>query len=240
MPDVPDWSQYGQSDKRSSIININELAVRLGAPFLFDARGEAIHIDSFDYGLRGYTESCGTCDEGWVLDAPKALHGPFSARISEYAVGETENYLERWYEGLYTERVGFTACFQAGNHIDNVWLEIVKGVVTDNWVFQFQIDPDNHAMSYKDSNGDWESLEIPTNRLHMQYAWNYAKLAVDLETHEYLYVRLNDTEYSLGGIGGYLDATNVSKHVRTQFTFEHDQRQVTHSYCDLWMVTIGE
>ena len=182
------------------VLDLGELAARLGSIITFDRRGNVIWFDDFEQGInkwkKNFTGFAGTI----TSTQERARTGGFSAKITPYPDSDSRTRMEHYMPLPIIGRLGFEFSF--------TWVYDVGEIVLNASLYGH----DYHHSSqirylgggyrrwyYLDENSNWQ--EIGRVILHAEdYLFNTIKLVVDYKTLKYVRLIVNETEFNLSGI----------------------------------------
>jgi hypothetical protein len=201
--DLPDNYPWLAGSSRSTVVDVGELAVRLGSPVTYDRRGEVLFADQFGHGLGSYTAEVDGTGASIKLIASEGDCGGYAAQLTGGSVDGDFVSLVRTLPATARVRYGFEVSF---------WLPSVVSLV--DFMFQYYdgaLLRDGHlrytwspaGWSYRDAAGAYQSISIPALYVSTDPLFHWLKLVVDLSKDEYLRILVDEEEYDMSGVGLY-------------------------------------
>lgn len=197
---TPDWGLTAGATRTYQLTDLAELAVRLGAPVIFDRRGDVIFWDSFENGLGSW--NIVLVGAGGAVDLSLATRrtGWFSVRLHTDAVADDQVRLQRSVPIISLSRLGLEASFflDADTQLFVCSFYVYDGV--DVLTGQVRYNLPLERLSYLNAAGALVTLEDGLVVNIGTVAWNTVKLVVDGSAEEYVRVLFNNRSYDLAGV----------------------------------------
>lgn len=206
---APDWSKYRRAATTFSLEDLAEHAVRLGALSRYDRRGDVVFQDDFSKGLaRWQTTATGT-GAAVALDPTRYRSGLYSVKITSRS---DTPYYSSLHAGTYIpviSKVGVEFSFMTDSDFDELWLRLYLYYATELREFDVRYDKTNENLDVRDRSYDWQNVASDLVLRRKLSVWHTMKMVVDLNTHYYTRLLLDDNEHdisayrALQGANGY-------------------------------------
>jgi hypothetical protein len=201
--DMPDDYQWLPGSNRSSLADLGELAVRLGALTSYDRRGEVIWQDDMSNGLSPwYVDTVGTASVVTTTDQHTDA-GPYAILLTSGTTAGDRAGIRRGLAPFNMQRLGMEVSVQFDT-------------LPSSWTFVIQrYTPTGYFEGMVMYNGDTYEVSIlvpalgfvvlctlpPSVSILAHY--DYFKLVIDQSTGKYVRLLVNQTEYDISSYSLY-------------------------------------
>jgi len=196
---APDWSVYRIDSLSYTVMDLAELAARLGSINTFDRRGDVLFMDAFHHGLnRWWTDLNGT-GAAATPDPTHARSGGYSLKLT---TGKTSTYItdashDEPYPALSTFGIEISATNNDSISEFGLWLFIFTGTIRLTGALFYL--PQAQTLAYLDSAAVYQTLDT-VDLPDSAELFNTFKLVIDAENQVYVRAILNSTQYDLTDI----------------------------------------
>jgi len=183
-----------------SVVDLGELAARLGSINTFDRRGDTVWMDDFESGLNKWgTVLSGTGAAG-VASNDAARNGEYSCKLTTGSTLGVYASIEKYVQAVTASKYGCEFSFTKSNSHTYISLsfDYNDGALWD--LFHLRYDVANAVVQYLDENGAWQNLSPGVKLQGSIVLFNTLKLVVDPVEHEYVRAILNNVEFDMSGI----------------------------------------
>lgn len=193
-----------------------ELAVRLGAPHLYDQRGRTVFVDSFEHGLQRW--DCAATGAGSVVASPTAcVTGGYSCKLTAGEDAADHYAVIEGGVGAYpASNLGFACRFSHEHHFETLDLKLF---IYDGVKFHtcgIRVNDTLDKLQYYNSGGGWTSFAdyvVPTPDTH-EFHW--IKFVIDPTEYEYVRAFLDNVEEDISGNAYETDDSNLTAEIIPQ------------------------
>lgn len=205
---APDDSNVVRTGPPYILEDMAELAVRLGSVHAYDRRGFIMYMETFQKGLCGWTTNPQGTGSSVNLVAGASVSPPYSVRLTGGSDGNQSALISRAYPFPLLSIHGLEVAFSLSAQVDRFQVEL--NVTTEGSQYRAVIEYDhtNTQLEYVDSAGAWQVLDADLELFVGDDTFQALKLVVDMENGKYVRLLLNQTVYSLSGIG-LLEAVSI-------------------------------
>lgn len=208
--DMPDDYPWLPGSARYPMVDMGELAARLGSPVTWDRRGEVLFIER---GLSGWNawQKIETGSGGLLQpDTAYAYSSPYSLLIQPGLEAGAQLGVYRDFKPQRYGKLGLEWCFYPGVIAHYIVFTIEYSQAGLKHDAKIVFDTTAKTMSYWSSAGALVVLDtVDLSTIYNGDAF-YLKLVLDVESNMYERVLFNDRFYSLSGIAvrNYTTSTN--------------------------------
>lgn len=196
----PDYGMYTLAKTIYRLSDMGELAVRLESIVSFDRRGDVVWTESFEYGITNWfiTKSDG---ETITRTTDEALSGSYSVELQCQANPTTSVGIVRRAPLPVNSRMGVEVAFLPDANARDFRVDMVLYDGTNLYLGYTYIEMSSGIIYYRNSSGNWAQLATGVTLRQDGYCWHHYKLVVDLEEAEYVRLIMDNTTYSMAGLG---------------------------------------
>ncbi len=220
----PDWGEGGIVSTIFKVMDLGELAVRLGSPDSFHRGGNVIFLEGFEDGLSRWSAASSGTGAGVTLAVNATRNGAYSAKLTPgNAVGDY---------ALIKHNQAYFPLGKLGVEFSFVWPGNIRYLYLTFWVYTgttryeavLRYDLPAGTIAYKNSGGTYTDLVAGIDLEASSNLFHTLKLISDFTTGEFVRCILDAVTYSMTGLSLYstADATAPYCYIEIQVT-----RQVT-------------
>jgi hypothetical protein len=200
MPDLPDDYPFLPGSVRFPLVDLGELAARLGSPNVYDRRGESIFQDVFEKGLGPWkTSAVGTGGEVTIVGDNTDL-GAYALRLTGGSTGGGNTYVEHTFSLLSLGKVGGEFSFLVSSIFDNLLLTIDRYDGSVRTFGRVRLTYVGGVLAYLDTNGVYQNIASPGIAVTTSNIYHNIKLVIDVDDNEYMRLLFDSVEYDLSDI----------------------------------------
>lgn len=211
----PDFSTTAPKTTVYSLVDLGELAARLGSIVTHDRRGDVVLLDDFESGLEGWEIITNGANSAVALTSTRYRSGGFSIKLVTGAVNGNYASIRRHVPYPVTGRFGYELSWASGStpfyHGFNI------GFYTGTTLYRGIIEyvPSTGGIRYTSGGG---TTYFGTPGLVLSTSlFNVLKVVIDMEGRNYVRCILNETEYSLADIALQSSASGASPHMYVDY-----------------------
>ena len=195
-----------------AVLDMAELAARLGSINVFDRRGNVLFLEDFNGSLaKCFHGTTGTGASVSISNA-KARFGNFSCRLVTGDATDNEAYVGAYLSFPVFSKLGFEFSWCPQSWLRDIELDMYVYDGAKYWRPTVRWHEDNDSWQYRDDSNVFVTLTPPVLYAREAYTFNFAKLVVDLDAKEYVRLIANNQSWDLTGKGIYSDAnTNAPR-----------------------------
>lgn len=207
---IEPWSDQYRTDTIYSVIDLGELAVRLGSIVSFDRRGNVFWMDDFEADNLKWHINKGGANAAVAIDDtfPRNGNGDCKLTAGEGAGGYA--MISKYLSLSRLGKMGFEVSFTVDADTD--WVMIYIYYYSGSMLYQARIKYDmaNTKLQYYNSAGGYTDLVTGVKVVTADECYNTLKLVVDLNNFKYVRLIFNETETDMSALsfGGAASANN--------------------------------
>jgi len=211
---APDYSNVKSEQAIYTLLDLGELAARLGSIDRYDRSGNLVWADDFEAPTLNWLPDVAGTGSSVTLSTAYRLMGWQSCLLtcgSDDGMGAT---IARYLSVPNVSPYSFEVALYPDAHITVIvmWMYHVINGVMHRWGIRYDATTDQ--LSYYNSAGGITVFASSVTMLPLMGIFQLCKLTVDLRTGEYKQFRLNNTVYSLAGVPGFSIADPISDYLR--------------------------
>lgn len=236
----PDYGLAAALQNIYSVVDLGELAARLGSPLIVDRRGHMLLLDSFAEGLGRWGQNGSLAGDVVSLDVGHGSADAYAALLTTDA-GAT-NDLNMFREVGYTPggRVGFqfqwTPIFRLLYIYGMFRFTGPGGTVNAGWKFA----PSSGTLQIVDSSGVVATLGVGLGSVGSIAGYNSAKLIVDVTARRFVQLVWQGVAYNLSAYALDLDGVGVLSNLGMLVEVQGDSPFTSQTYVDDCVLTVDE
>jgi len=202
----PDYGVGAPSTTIYPVLDIGELAARLGSPVTFDRRGNVIMLEDFEDTLMKWNSNQTMNGTRRFQTAEAARSGAFSVKMVTPNAADADTYLFRDLPLPIQSKIGLEFSYAMYLQIKYIIIHISFYEKTRLYRFALRYDRYNTTMAYLNSGGTYTDLVGTPSHMMLYHNWNTIKLVVDYENKKYVRALLNENSWDLKDIEPYKPA----------------------------------
>ena len=216
---APDWSKYRTTSTTYPVLDLAELAARLGTPATFDRRGDVVWMDDFSHGINKWYVTSNGVGGTAIPDHLYADVGPYSAKLTTPGTATNYTRITHYCHLPLAPTIGLEARIGLWQELHYFQWEIWAYDGSDATYYQIQIDLEvqPNLLQYLNSGGTWTTFRTDFEATGALNSFNYSKLVVDWQAKTYTRFILNDHISDLTGIAGRHYSTTSRRHTIIRF-----------------------
>lgn len=197
---APDYSNVKSEQAIYTLMDLGELAARLGSIDVFDRSGNLVWMDDFEAATLNWETIIAGTGAAVALSTAQRLRGAQSCLLTCPSDAGLNVMIDRWLAMLHQSTTSFEIAFAPDANITTFDIHLTvfnSGIRYSN---QIRWDGVAKTISYFNAASAWTVFAIGVDLMTLYTGFNCAKLTVDLATGNYKRFRLNQTIYDLSGI----------------------------------------
>lgn len=240
IKDMPDNYAWLPGSGRYPMVDLGELAARLGSPYAFDRRGTVVWLDNFTNGLGPWRVSGSGTGNAVTLVTTDTYRGPAAAELKAGSDGSTLSQIGRNISPMVAGRMGALAGISMSTACQHFRIAIHRYHDTTRTEGILFIRDTEQDLAIRDENNNTVSIAAIGEPVFVSKHYHEVKLVVDFVTNDYVRIIFNDTEYDISEYPLYETTTTEVPfyYVTLRLTGnagDNDLAQVSHM-----VVTVGE
>ena len=224
-----------------AVLDMAELAARLGSPHVYDRRGNILFMTNFDGSLSKVMTSAGY-GGSVTISNEKAHYSHFSAKlVTPATTGQQASiYKLLAYPVLSKMGVEFSWLTTADPQYLNLLFKLLDGA--RYWDAKIRLNAAADKWEYQDEAGAWAEAgaEAVQGYSSAYGKFNHIKLIVDWVNKEYVELLVNDESFDLSGKGIWNDASVTSPRLYIDIEITTPSNAARTCYLGHFIVTINE
>ena len=198
----PDYGIGAPSQTIYSILDVGELAARLGSPVTADRAGNVMWFDDFEGTIKRWAHYSYNNEGAFQHTTEAARSGAASAKLLSPTTIDKDTWIFCDRPLPIESKIGLELSYAMHLQIKYLFITLSFWSLDGNWRYQLRYDRYNKTMAYLKSGGGYKDLPgAPTHEL-LYHAWNTIKLVADWENKKYVRALLNSFSWDLKGING--------------------------------------
>lgn len=196
----PDFGLYAVKKTVHGLADNAELAARLGSIVTFDRRGDVLWLDGFESPVVKWIVTTDGAGGGAEVSPDAARNGGFSCKLTTDILTDDWVSLSHYLPYPVVSKIGIEVSFTMTTNL--------KSLLVAEWLYDgsdfhsaqvmyFSID---NKLQYLDNRGFFQDLVTDLDLYTAQTTFHTIKLVIDLETHKYVRVIFNETEYDMSAL----------------------------------------
>jgi hypothetical protein len=198
--DTPDYGISSTPQSKALVIDMSEIAVRLGSGNYYDRKGTQLFLELFDYGVKEWLETTGGAGSTIELLSKYTSFGPYAVALTCGAGAGKTASIQRTLPYPYVSTVGFE--FHVKHTVTGdrfiAYLKLYDG--SYEYDIGFKIDSANGDVYYLNSAGGWTSLGVEHYFTGATSQFHVIKGRVDIENAQWLEILVDTDDYPMTGI----------------------------------------
>lgn len=213
---LPDGALSGKATTVFGLMDMAELAVRLGSPVSYDRQGNVIYLDSFIRGLSNWaTGGAGAGNKVEIHNAPQRTKGGCLVLYPGQAANGWASII-RYLPLAVKGGLGMEFSFIPNGQQKDLdgRLSVDDGI--KYWKYQFSYDHEDGTLSILTPGDVWEIIGTPGIRPVAFFAWNSMKVVVDTINHKYKRLLFNEHCYDISAYSPDFGDPTACTHLRVE------------------------
>lgn len=213
-----DWSNIGAEKTVHGLMDVGELAARLGSPVTFNREGYVLLMDTFEYGHSRWSLN-GIDPYEAEISAEWSRYGAYSLKFSVAADAGKYALMDSTFPYPVAGKYGVEFSTRVDTHISliHVDLRFYDGVVRQKYLFY--LHPINEQLYIWDRDEAYTVIVDPLPISAEGQLWHTIKVVVDMESQYFQRIIVDNAEYDLSDYRPTLFSTTVAPYasIRLQF-----------------------
>lgn len=199
----PDWLVTNANRQTFPVLDMGELAARLGSIVTYDRRGDVIFLDDFEDGLIRWLQATSGTGAAIAVDTTRARNGAQSVKLTGGSDGNRNALISHRQAIQFLGRIGFEISFMHDGSYESFanHLEVNNGSGT--WAFEVRYTLASKLLEYSDEDGNYQTLDASLTINNASGLFHTIKVVLDLDAMEYVRALVDTDSYDLSGIGGF-------------------------------------
>lgn len=182
------------------VLDVGELAARLGSPVTFDRRGNVLWYDDFESTLMHWNSNQAIGGTRLFQTAEAARSGALSVKMITPPAADTDTYLWCYRPLPAVSKIGLEFSYSMYTQIKYLYIVLKFSERTTQYDCRLRYDRYNTTLAYYNSSGGWTDLAGYVSHQLLYHAWNTFKLVFDYTAHKYSRALLNSFSWDLSDI----------------------------------------
>jgi len=199
----PDYGVGAPTSTIYPVLDIGELAARLGSIVTFDRRGNVIFLDDFEATLKKWTHTSYNAEGDFQHSVEAARSGGYSAKLLTPITIDKDTWISCHRPLPVLSKIGLEYSYAMYLQIKYIYLTINFLERAARYNFALRYDRYNTTLAYLNSSGDYTDLDGIVSHQMLYHAWNTIKLVADYENKKYVRALLNENSWDLKDIAPY-------------------------------------
>jgi len=238
--DYPDYGVSAMPQANSIVVDMSEMAVRLGSPNYYDRKGTQLFSECFDYGLREWLVTAGGAGSSVDVYSHYTSFGPYSLLLTcGDGVGKTGT-IQRSLPYPYVSTVGFE--FHVKHVVAGDRFIAYLNLYDGDYLYEIgiKLDSVNKILSYINSAGGWTNITLANYFTGGTSQFHIIKVRVDIENAKWLELMLDTDDYVLTDVAMHKVAMVANKRLFLYFDTTDGGEGTASNALDNILITIDE
>jgi len=236
----PDHGVGAPSSTIYPVLDIGELAARLGSINTFDRRGNVIWLDDFETNLKHWYSSAAPLWTGIEKSDEAARNANYSCKLTTPTAIDTVRYIGKYLPLPTLSKIGFEFSYAMYLDIKYIYCKLSFLHTTGKNEFALRYDRYNRTLAYLNSSGSYTDLSGTPSHNMLYHAWNTIKLVVDYKTKKYVRALLNSFSWDLKDIAGDSDTAYYTPSLWIETRIQNRSAGEHYVYIDDAIITQNE
>ena len=222
------------------ILDVGELAARLGSPVTFDRRGNVMWYDDFEHGPNKWATSLMGAGGSVAITNEKARTGAVSCKlITGNATDDYAHIIHREpYPVLSKLGLEFSLLTAEEKAVLYFILDIYTGTYRHSAGIKLELE--THTWYYRKSTGAWVALPTTAKLTQSSYTFHTVKLVIDTLTRYYMRFIGDNVSYDMSALNYRYVADNTDPLIKVQISFYPTEDASKTIYYDDVIITQNE
>lgn len=204
---APDYSNVKSEQAIYTLLDLGELAARLGSIDVFDRSGNLVWMDDFEAATLNWQSGNNGTGSAVALSTASRLRGNQSCLLTTGSDGTWSAQIYRYLSIPNLSHYSLELAFAADSDITTLTWYIDHVVGLAEHQYKVVYNRITKTLSYLNSGGGLTVFATNVNLLTATWIFHVGKLTVDLTTGKYKQFRLNQTTWDLTGIAAQSGAS---------------------------------
>lgn len=215
----PDYGAAAPASTIYGVLDIGELAARLGSPVTFDRRGNVIWFDSFEHSFNKWDTSLAGSGASAAISNERARTGALSCKVVTGDKTDDLAMLYHYEPYPVLSKIGMELSLSptAQNACFDVGIRIFSGTESIEAAIKYDFSAD--AWYYIDSSNNWAALTLAATMDFSVIIFHTIKLVVDPTTYKYVRLIVNNTSLDMSALDLYHPASSVGPFIEIGLEF---------------------
>jgi len=213
-----DWSNIGAEEAVHGLIDVGELAARMGSPVTFNREGYVLLMDTFEYGHGRWTLN-GIAPYEAKISAEWSRYGAYSLKFDVAADAGKYGLMDTYFPFPFAGKYGVEFSTRLNTHISMVHVDLrfFDGDVRQKYLFYLR--PIDEQLAIWDRDLGYKVVVDPLPISTEGQIWHTFKIVVDMKNQYFQRMIVDNVEYNLKAYRPTLLTTGVAPHafLRLQF-----------------------
>lgn len=237
---APDWSIYRIDSQTYTVMDLAELAARLGSIVIFDRRGDVVLLEDFSCGLNRWSAILEGTDAAASLSPTYVQSLGYSVKLTCGSDGQRSAGIRIPVPYPRQAAYGLEASFTFETNHAEFRLALTVYDSTDKHVFQIKYKKDTGRVQYLDADNAYQDLTPVCKTYINANLFNTMKIVANPITDTYERAILNRQTYDLADIPCYTTADATGQHFQIDLSYVGADGENPTGYADTIILTADE
>lgn len=236
----PDWGEGGIVSTIFKVMDLGELAARLGSIDTFDRRGNVIFQDDFESGHLKWGPYCFGAGSTISYCAETARSGAYCLKLTTGADVGRYSRIYRYMAYPVLGKLGVELAFAipANPAAFYLTMNLCDGVNEKRGTILYL--PSTETLYYRDTSGNYQEVATGLKLFQDTRAWHHLKMVADFVSGKYHRVILDDQLYSLKEHALRIDTSTSYSHLLVEVHAYTEVTTLSYLYLDDLIITQNE
>lgn len=215
---APDYSNVLSQQAIYTLLDLGELAARLGSIDVFDRSGNLVWMDDFEGNILQWDSDATGTGGSVALSTTYALRGIQSCKLIAPSDLLRRAFIGRPLAYPMLGRYSFEIAFAVDANLQDLDLMIIQYSVATEYDYRVRYDAVNSLLKYFDPTGAWVTFASGVQLSSAARLYHVGKITVDMTTHKYVRFILDAEKYDLSNYSPYPTALVSTAYIYVVFT----------------------
>jgi len=236
----PDYGIGAPAATIYPVLDIGELAARLGSPATADRAGNVMWYDDFEGTIKRWDYSSYNAEGDFQHTTEAARSGAACAKLLTPTTLNKDTWMKCYRPLPVASKIGFEFSYAMYTNINYLYAVLKFGDSAGQYEYQLRYDRYNKTMAYYNSSGGYTDLPGSVSHRLFYHAWNTIKLVVDYESQKYVRALLNSFSWDLSGIAPKFNSGSYTPSLYIEARIQNRDAAQRYIYLDDVILTQNE
>jgi len=236
----PDYGEYAALETVGRLVDLGELAVRLGALSQYNREGNVVFQDNFEHTPLKWVKREFGSGGSIVYSDTKAWSGGQSVKITTGAVSGYWVFMRRDFPLLSKSKLGLEIAFLPVTTKETIIVNMYWYTGTQNYQCLTRMNLNTRLLQINDLSEGYVDIEDDLKLYEGKHLFHPYKIVFDANTMKYVRVIIDQTEYDLSTYTLSPTTDTAYPHIDVQYGVQAEEGAAKVCYMDNFILTQNE